>query len=286
MQPEKPGCFPKHFNLGKIQEEKGVPFYHPNQSLFVWNQDFSFRSSCPQFAELSDITINWSFVCENMVRTNIFDFKVMSKSLGSERPCAVPIWAESLISPEKLFACQRVCRSLPYSWKDLLLVLHWKCNCVSDALQKLCRKKTSGWVVKCITNNIHSVPTTKRKWRGCVSENLKKLLADWGLVCDGGLKKQRNMPAFCERDFINSDPPPHLTKFSLKDSSILLTGTSLLNLLESNGIYSYLNRSLSEVGSDEKKSAVFCPVFPNWSLHYWEDRSQRWRRPDGVDCEL
>ena len=133
MQPEKPGCFPKHFNLGKIQEEKGVPFYHPNQSLFVWNQDFSFRSSCPKFAELSDITINWSFVCENMVRTNIFDFKVMSKSLGSERPCAVPIWAESLIPPEKLFACQRACRSLLYSWKDLLLVMHWKCNSVSDA---------------------------------------------------------------------------------------------------------------------------------------------------------
>ena len=41
----------------------------------------------------------------------------------------------------------------------------------------------------------------------------------------------------------------------------------------------YLNCSLREVGGDEKKSAVFRSVFPKWSLHHWEDWSQRWRRP-------
>ena len=50
-----------------------------------------------------------------MVRTSIFDFQVMTKSLGSDKPCLIPAWAKMLMPPEKLFAAQRACRFC-WSW--------------------------------------------------------------------------------------------------------------------------------------------------------------------------
>ena len=73
-----------------------------------------------------------------MVLANIFDFQVMSKSLGSNRPCLinVPSWAKKMIPREKLYAGQRACRCrencTPVVFK-LMLEENW-CHALSTHL--------------------------------------------------------------------------------------------------------------------------------------------------------
>ena len=78
-------------------------------------------------------------LCRNrMVLANIFDFHVMSKSLGSNRPCLinVPSWAKKMIPREKLYAGQRACRCrencTPVVFK-LMLEENW-CHALSTHL--------------------------------------------------------------------------------------------------------------------------------------------------------